>query len=376
MVDRRDINSQNSAMKGARWLIGLAIAATCGLSLAVSHSHGAEIIVLPDSPKDTPMIAVAGPLLDGDDKKFASVALGLDSATVIFDSPGGSLLAGINIGKAIRLKEFFTLVGEGAECASSCGLAWLGGVKRFAFPGARIGFHAAYVERGGQATESGAGNAVVGAYLNQLGLPQSAVIYLTLAAPHEMQWLPLREAKSHGIELEIIEPTTTENSGATEKTDLPLAALPMSRLEGFDVLGFDFSNMPIRNTTLQECETACAADSSCKAFTYNIPRSACFLKSGGSRVVPNALAVAGYRTNLERSMFISSMAILERTDLPGNDFQKLEISDFEQCLSTCEANPRCMAFTFVKRKSVCWLKDGVSAPLSNRRAVSGFRSVN
>jgi hypothetical protein len=363
-------------MKGLRWLISVVIAAVCGLSVAVGHSNGAEITVLPDSPKDTPMIAVTGPLLDGDDRKFTSLALGLERATVVFNSPGGSLLVGINIGKAIRLKEFFTVVGDGQECASSCGLAWLGGVRRFAFPTARIGFHAAYVERGGQATESGAGNAVVGAYLNQLGLPQSAVIYLTLAAPNEMQWLPLREAKSLGIDLEIIEPSTAGSPGSEQEVNKPLGPLPMVRLEGFDVLGFDMSNMPIRNTTLQECESACAADPSCKAFTYNVPRNACFLKSGGARVLRNNLAVAGYRTGLERSMFMSSMAILDRTDLPGNDFQKLKISDFEQCLSTCEANPRCMAFTFVKRQSVCWLKDGMSAPLSNRRAVSGFRTVN
>jgi len=90
-------------------------------------------------------------------------------------------------------------------CASAFGLAWPGGVRRLVHPDAKIGFHAAYVEKGGQTSESGAGNALLGAYLNQLGLQQSAIIYLTSAAPSDMQWLPVNEAKSIGIDLEIMD---------------------------------------------------------------------------------------------------------------------------------------------------------------------------
>jgi hypothetical protein len=50
-------------------------------------------------------------------------------------------------------------------------------------PNAQIGFHAAYVVRSGQATELGAANALVGAYLNKLGLPDRAVVYITEAPP-------------------------------------------------------------------------------------------------------------------------------------------------------------------------------------------------
>lgn len=301
----------------------------------------------------------------------SKIALEHDRAVVAFDSPGGNLLAGIGIGKAIRLKEFVTAVGEGDECASACGLAWLGGIKRLAHPKARIGFHAAYVEKEGQASESGSGNALVGAYLNQLGLPQSAIVYLTSAPPSGMQWLPLNEARSYGIDLEVFDPSTAASGNPPNKLS---TASEMTRLSGFDVLGFDLPSMPLRDVSLENCEAACAAEPSCMAFTYNVPRRACFLKNSASRVLRNSIAVAGYRAELEDKMFISSMTILERTDLPGNDFQKLSISDFEQCLSTCEANPRCKAFTFVKRQSVCWLKDGVSPGLENRRAVSGVRS--
>ena len=52
---------------------------------------------------------------------------------------------------------------------------------------ARIGFHAAYNSKTGQ--DTGLGNALVGAYLRRIGLPYSAVIYISQAAPNSMSWL-------------------------------------------------------------------------------------------------------------------------------------------------------------------------------------------
>jgi hypothetical protein len=65
---------------------------------------------------------------------------------------------------------------------------------------ARVGFHAAYSSETGQ--ETGVGNALVGAYLNRIGLPYSAVIYITQAAPNSMTWLSVAEAKKRGIDVE------------------------------------------------------------------------------------------------------------------------------------------------------------------------------
>jgi hypothetical protein len=74
-------------------------------------------------------------------------------------------------------------------------------------PGARIGFHAAYNASSGQ--ETGVGNALVGAYLTRIGLPYSAVIYITQAAPDSMTWLNLSEAQQQGIEVTLLETPDT-----------------------------------------------------------------------------------------------------------------------------------------------------------------------
>jgi HNH endonuclease len=87
------------------------------------------------------------------------------------------------------------------RCASACALAWLGGSPRFMGRAAHIGFHAAYIEREGQASESGVGNALVGSYLTQIGLSEAAVVYITQAAPTEITLLTLRDAEKIGIKV-------------------------------------------------------------------------------------------------------------------------------------------------------------------------------
>lgn len=105
-------------------------------------------------------ITVLGTFDLGDDQKFIQIALPLDQAIVAFNSDGGNLSAGLGIGRAIRLKEFTTLVPKNSICASACGLAWLGGFERLVDEGAQVGFHAAYITNDGASRETGMGNAL------------------------------------------------------------------------------------------------------------------------------------------------------------------------------------------------------------------------
>jgi hypothetical protein len=129
--------------------------------------------------------------------KIATVATG--RATIAFRSEGGSLVAGIRIGTLIREKKFTTVVPDGAACASACALAWLGGSRRFVGQASNVGFHAAYILKSSGPAESGPGNAVMGAYLNQLGLSEQAILYITKTAPTSIQWMSLEDAAEYGI---------------------------------------------------------------------------------------------------------------------------------------------------------------------------------
>src|SRR5262249_21057478 len=171
--------------------------------LALSTSSlAANISLTPlDNDPAHAWVAIEGRFEAGDEIKFRTEVGRLTKAVVAFNSDGGNLQAGIEIGKMIRLKSFGTAVLNDLRCASSCVFAWLGGSPRFMERGAQIGFHTAYTVNEGRASESGVGNALVGSYLTQIGLSETAVVYITKAAPTQMTFLTLQDAGHIGIEV-------------------------------------------------------------------------------------------------------------------------------------------------------------------------------
>jgi uncharacterized protein len=190
------------------------------------------------------MIVVQGEIVDGDEKTFNTAIQKYSKGIVLFESGGGDLGTGLAIGETIRMKGFRTGVAPGAQCASSCALAWLGGTERFLSPTARLGFHAAYRLDGSIAREVGLGNALVGAYLTRIGLPLQAVIYITKAAPGDMTWLTPDDAKEVGIDLSVLEDQTADPQSPpirTPSSPPPLRpspptgdAAPISTLPSFE----------------------------------------------------------------------------------------------------------------------------------------------
>jgi hypothetical protein len=153
---------------------------------------------------DLAVITIVGPLKLTDGDAFANVVSSRDSALIVFNSDGGNLLAGLRIGQLIRIRQFATLVPDSARCASACAIAWLGGTKRFMQSTALIGFHAAFLIENGIVTETGAGNALVGAYLSRLGLSDAAILYIEKAHPDQINWLTKKDAAEVGIEVAIL----------------------------------------------------------------------------------------------------------------------------------------------------------------------------
>jgi hypothetical protein len=137
----------------------------------------------------------------GDGERFTNRIVDIEEAIIIFNSRGGNLLAGLEVGRAIRLKGFSTLVPSYNVCASSCAFAWLGGRVRYMASDDSIGFHAAYEQTNQGPYERGAPNALVGAYLNWLGLTSRAIVLITLAPPDSMTWLSFDLAAEVGVDV-------------------------------------------------------------------------------------------------------------------------------------------------------------------------------
>ena len=151
---------------------------------------------------DFDLIGIEGEIKPEDVATFRSAADASAKAVVVLDSGGGAALAGIEIGKLIHLKHFATFVPEDTLCASSCALMWLAGNPREIAPGGAVGFHAAYISQGdGKLMTSGSGNALVGAYLDQLGFSGDVIAYVTHAPPEKMGWLSERTARAIGLDV-------------------------------------------------------------------------------------------------------------------------------------------------------------------------------
>jgi len=183
------------------------VRAVTGIILGLAAAFpaaAAEFTKKPPQNGKPDLIAVVGDLELGDEDKFADVARSSSDAMVLFQSRGGNLIAAIEIGRTIRRKGFSTLVPDKMQCASACALAWLAGRTRYMSASAHVGFHAVYTDKSGRPMVSSAGNALVGAYLNELGLSSSAIIYITSAAPTQMQWLSLEDAQRAGIDVKLL----------------------------------------------------------------------------------------------------------------------------------------------------------------------------
>jgi len=179
----------------------LFIGLICTFLLVASPVSAASIVVQQRGSNEPSFVSIQGTFVLNDDEVLRGKTAGLTQAIVSFESNGGNLLAGIRIGTLIRQKGFSTVVDSGAVCASACALAWLGGKTRSIGDGARVGFHAAARTADGLRIESAMGNALVAAYLSQLGFRPEAIAYVTKSGPASMTWLTFADAQRLGFEV-------------------------------------------------------------------------------------------------------------------------------------------------------------------------------
>jgi hypothetical protein len=338
------------------------------LGLITGTAHAAEIFAL--SPEGGPaLVTVKGKLGLDDALRFTERTTDLEQAIVLFDSPGGNVLAGISIGKTLRRKGFVSAVPAAAQCASACALAWLGGTERMMAEDSRVGFHGAYVLKGGRPKKSKAAEPLIVDYLDELALTQRAVAYITRAQVRNISWLTIAAARDLGIEVAAYGPDVI--TGSTGKP-LPVGS-DIRRVRQLDLYGVNLPGMPVDVRNADECEMRCKDNDACAAFTFNEAHSACFLKTSAEFAVSHPQAISGYRLRLEKRIRRIAMAIQEATDYPGNDIDRRKSTTFEACLVTCSGKRTCKAFTYVVRRHECWLKNAKGSAEPREGLVSGVK---
>jgi hypothetical protein len=203
-----------------------AIAALLLLLPVAADAATIEVVPLKDKQFRS-IITITGKINDGDHRAFRDkLSSAPQPAIVAFNSPGGHLIAGLNIGEQIKAAGLATLVPSMMTCASACALAWLAGSPRYMQ--GKVGFHAVFNEKDHEI--SSVGNAVTGAYLNKLGLQYPAIVFITTAPPSTVEWLTKARAMNVGIVFNGDDPTSAP---AVKE-----AAAPAIKEENWRPLGF------------------------------------------------------------------------------------------------------------------------------------------
>ena len=93
------------------------------------------------------LLTLAGEIEMGDADYLLAQLLNIDGKVVVtLDSPGGSLLEGIYLARLFQKTDISAVVMRGAECASSCAIAFIGARQRIIQRGASIDVHAPYTD--------------------------------------------------------------------------------------------------------------------------------------------------------------------------------------------------------------------------------------
>ena len=122
--------------------MNLKVVFLCSLMLAFFSSKITAIELKSLNVDGKSVILVQGDFVDGDAAKFRNAISQIGKIDEIwFNSPGGALTEGLEIGRYIRSRKLATKVPHDAVCASTCTFAFLGGVLREIEYGGKYGVH-------------------------------------------------------------------------------------------------------------------------------------------------------------------------------------------------------------------------------------------
>ncbi|WP_413711669.1 hypothetical protein [Rhizobium sp. Rhizsp82] len=187
--------------------------------------EGARLLVIKGEfePADDPMKMVA---------EYTEFQPGF----ITFDSNGGSVVAAIKFGRAIRALNANTLQIRSTQCVSACALAFLGGVKRSAEPGA-IGVHQAFFSDNAGLDNKAAVTTIqmltgeVIGYLSDMGV-SAKLLQLSLSIESsDMRYLTTAEMREWNIITEDRGPGTQAGSETTIATPASPTSAPQFKTE-------------------------------------------------------------------------------------------------------------------------------------------------
>ncbi|SFI64488.1 hypothetical protein SAMN04515648_0944 [Phyllobacterium sp. CL33Tsu] len=344
---------------------------------------------------------------------------------LVLNSPGGTVEMALLIADDVHQRNIATYIAKGSGCYSACAYIFLAGKERQV--DGELGVHQ---------ISSDSGNLVSAQYsisdiidvLNRFETPTEVLTVMFRTPPKDMHVFTQDEVAQFHINRKRDDPVSA--ASVADKAAPPAVASPpspellptaapstptveragsgasLSKLSviedyarrptrmavytGLDLFGDDLTS--VRSSDAAQCARSCLAmNGQCKAFTYNANTRAgrgpnCFLKSSEGRADGNAVAISGkLLTSADPNPQQFSMgtidpklSLFKDVDLPGGDLFRRPFrkgGTAQECRLACVADNRCIAFTYIKRKSECWLKGAVGTPIYGPGMVTGVKKM-
>lgn len=93
------------------------------------------------STQGTDTVILRGAIAPGDGARIIAELERIAPAIVLLDSPGGSVMDALTIGRSLRRLALATQINDGSICLSACPYIFVGGTQRRIDEGARLGVH-------------------------------------------------------------------------------------------------------------------------------------------------------------------------------------------------------------------------------------------
>ncbi|AVA21307.1 trypsin-like peptidase domain-containing protein [Rhizobium sp. NXC24] len=156
-------------------------------------------------------------------------------------------------------------------------------------------------------------------------------------------------------------------------TSLPAQPVTPSLIDarGYDAIGFDYRTL--KDVTYADCHQICEGDDRCKAITYNTKYGVCFLKDNVVALIRNGDALAAYSSTKAASVIVSDFTSYSGMDTPGGDYKRLRNTNYLECFTACIGDNACKAFSYIPKKSECWLKDSLGHPRATKGVELGVK---
>ena len=146
---------------------------------------------------------------------------------------------------------------------------------------------------------------------------------------------------------------------------------------GTNFPGADIGNLVVSDK--EECVGHCLDTEGCKAMTFRISDSRCYLKNrrGGSSGPSLAAGYDSMNMECDNSPVKNLNCIRDGINFPGADLSGIVVEEKEDCVKHCRDTENCKAVVFLEQNSelTCYLKSrrgGSSVPV----AAAGYQSMN